>query len=149
MTDVSAAAFTAAFPFNYGHEVEFREIDMIGHVNNVRYADWAETIRSRYFEDVLHKEMGGPEGAIVARHEMDYLAQVRHREYVIVGGRITRFGTKSFDFTTHVWSKDRARLVLRSVCTMVAYDFVNQQSIAVPDAWRERAGLPLLLKGRA
>lgn len=131
-------AFRAAFKLNYPHEVEFREIDMLAHVNNVCYCEWAETVRCRYFGDVIGEDIAGATGVILAKHEMHYDNVVRYRENVIVGGRVSRWGTKSFDFETEVWSQDQARRVFRSLAVLVAYDYTAGRAIAIPDVWRTR-----------
>jgi acyl-CoA thioesterase FadM len=135
----SEADFRRRFPMLYEHEVEFREIDMMRHVNNLRYGEWAETIRARYFEDVLGFGFLDDQSVVLARHDMHYAAQLAHRDRVLVGGAVTRWGTKSFDFETVVWSLPAARVVFRSNAVLVAYDYRANHSIAIPAAWRERA----------
>jgi acyl-CoA thioester hydrolase len=135
----SEAEFRQRFPAHFEHEVEFREIDMLRHVNNIRYAEWAETMRSIYFDDILGLSFSAAQSVILARHDMQYVAPVAYRERVIVGGAITRFGSKSFDFTTAVWSIAGARTVFHSTAVLVAYDYEQAVSIAIPPLWRERA----------
>jgi acyl-CoA thioester hydrolase len=130
--------FRSKFRLNVTHEVEFREVDVLGHVNNVRYCEWAEHARCLYFADVIGEEITGATGAILAKHEMHYVNMVRYRETVIIGGRIRRWGGKSFDFETEVWSQDLTRCVFRSIAVLVAYDYVANCTIAVPEEWRLR-----------
>lgn len=119
--------------------MEFREIDVLGHVNNVRYCEWAEHARCIYFADVIGENIAGATGAILAKHDMHYLNMVRYRENVIIGGRITRWGGKSFDFVTEIWSETLSRCVFRSTAVLVAYDYSAASTIAVPEHWRGRA----------
>jgi acyl-CoA thioester hydrolase len=133
------ADFRRTYPVSYEHRIEFREIDMLRHVNNVRYADWAESIRARYFHEVFGIEFTTGESVIIARHDMHYDAQVCYRDRVLIGGTIARWGTKSFDFLTGVWSLTDARLVFHSTAVLVAYDYRAHTSIPIPAAWRERA----------
>jgi acyl-CoA thioester hydrolase len=130
--------FRAAFRLKIAHEVEFREIDMLAHVNNVRYCEWAEHARCVYIADVIGSEIDGTTGVILARHDMQYLNTVLYREKVVIGGRITRWGGKSFDFQTEVWSEDHGRCVFRSTAVLVAYDYSTGTTIAVPEDWRRR-----------
>lgn len=127
-----------AFRLKIAHEVEFREIDMLGHVNNVRYCEWAEQARCVYFADVIGADIAGETGVILAKHDMHYLNMVRYREKVIIGGRVTRWGGKSFDFVTEVWSEDSARCVFRSTAVLVAYDYATSTTISIPEDWRRR-----------
>jgi acyl-CoA thioester hydrolase len=130
--------FLRRFPVHFEHEVEYREIDMLRHVNNIRYAEWAEWIRSRYFEDVMGFGILEGESVIIARHDLHYDAPVAYRDRVLVGGTVERWGTKSFDFVTYAWSRNDARIVFHSLATLVAYDYRINRSIPIPPAWRER-----------
>jgi acyl-CoA thioester hydrolase len=123
---------------HYEHEVEFREIDLLRHVNNIRYAEWAETMRSLYFDDVFGSSFFDDQSVIIARHDLHYDAPVAYRERVLVGGGVERWGTKSFDFVTVVFSLSAARQVFHATATLVAYDYRRNATIAVPPVWRER-----------
>ncbi len=128
--------FEATYTLRYEHEVEFGEIDMMRHVNNVRYAVWAETVRTVYFADVLRRDITSSEGMILASHDMTYEAMVRYRERVTIAGRVSRWGTKSFDFETAVFVPARKQFAFRSLARLVAYDYDTNRTIAIPPAWR-------------
>ena len=130
--------FRASFPLQREHEAEFGEIDMNQHVNNVRYAVWTETLRGIFFADVIQAEINGPTGIVMAKHELHYEGMVRYRERVAIGGRVSRWGTKSFDFTCEVWSLATGARVFRGIATLVAFDYEANASIAIPAVWRER-----------
>ena len=136
---MTRAEFEGTYTFRYEHEVEFGEIDMMRHVNNVRYAYWAETARTVYFADVLEREIASNEGVILAQHDMTYAATVAYRERILVGARVVRWGTKSFEFETAVLVPERELLAFRSRAVLVAYDYEADRTIPVPAAWRERA----------
>ncbi len=140
MTIADEADFRRRFPLVIEHEVEYREIDMLRHVNNVRYADWAESLRARFFDDVMRFSFFDAQSVIIARHDLHYDAPVFYRDRVLIGGGVSRWGTKSFDFLTVVWSLTAARQAFHSIATLVAYDYTANASIAVPTPWRERAG---------
>lgn len=138
VNDLTAERFLADYKIRVDHEVPFGEVDMLQHVNNVAYAEWAERIRSIFFADVIGEDIRSERGMIIARHDLHYLAPVAYREKLAIGGRITRWGTKSFEFETVVWSYASERAVFRAVATLVAYDYRRTCSIAVPGEWRER-----------
>jgi acyl-CoA thioester hydrolase len=139
-TDI--AAFRAAFPYHREREVEFSDIDSLQHVNNVRYAVWAETLRVTYFADVYGTRIDGRTGVIIARHDMHYEAQLSYRERVVVGCRVARWGTKSFDLETEIWSPATGRRVFRSTAVLVAYDYEAHASIPIPEHWRTATPAP-------
>jgi acyl-CoA thioester hydrolase len=130
--------FEATYTLRFEHEVEFGEIDMMRHVNNVRYAYWAETIRTVYFADVLGRDIASSEGLIMAQHDMSYAATIAYRERIVIGGRVVRWGTKSFEFETAVLVPARAQVAFRSRAVLVAYDYESERTIAIPDAWKAR-----------
>jgi acyl-CoA thioester hydrolase len=118
--------------------VEFADVDMLRHVNNTTYLRWAETARSEYFYDVLGEEIGGGSGMILGKMEVVYELPMFYREFVALGARVSRIGTKSFDFEHEIWSEDRAARCARITTTMVAMDYATNQSVVVPPVWRER-----------
>ena len=117
--------------------VPFCDVDMMRHVNNVAYARWAETMRTEYFGDVLQGSIGGTSGIILARTEIVYERPIAYRESVAVGGRVGKIGGKSFAFETEVWSEEHGVRCATIGCTLVAFDYETQQTIVVPDSWRE------------
>jgi acyl-CoA thioester hydrolase len=118
--------------------VPFADIDMLRHANNTAYLRWAETARSEYLIEVMEADIGGRTGMILARLDISYESPINYRENVAIGCRVSRLGTKSFDFTHEVWSVDREVRCARIVTTMVAMDYASETSIAVPPQWRER-----------
>lgn len=117
--------------------VPFCDVDMLQHANHASYVVWAETARCSYFEEVLKEPLTGRSGIILARLEFDYEQPLDYREDVAVGCRISRLGTKSFDFSYEIWSETRQRRAAHGVSTMVAYNYEAGQSIAIPQRWRE------------
>jgi acyl-CoA thioester hydrolase len=118
--------------------VEFADVDMLRHVNNITYLRWAETARSEYFYDVLGEQIGGRSGMILGKMEVVYEHPMFYREFVALGARVSRIGTKSFDFAHEIWSEDRAVRCARITTTMVAMDYTTNESVVVPAVWRER-----------
>lgn len=119
--------------------VLFRDIDMMQHVNHTAYIRWAEAQRSDYFMENFGEIVNGERGMILVRIEFVYEQQVALRENIAMGCRISRFGTRSFDFSYEVWSEDRQVRCAGGVTTLVAYDYTKRESIAVPAHWRQKA----------
>jgi acyl-CoA thioester hydrolase len=137
---MTAAEFEDTYACRREREVEMSDLDVFRHVNNVRYAAWSESVRAAYVSDVLRRDMfGSGPGVILARHDLTYEAPLEWRERIVLGGRLLRFGTKSFDFEVAVWSLHQERRVFRSLATLVAYDHGAGRSIPVPPEWRAAA----------
>ena len=118
--------------------VPFGDVDMLRHVNNVAYLRWAEQQRSDYLLDVIGASSAWTQGMILASLKIDYERQIAYRENVAVGCRVSRFGTKSFDFAHEVWSEDNGARCASITATVVAMDYDLQTTVAVPELWRER-----------
>jgi acyl-CoA thioester hydrolase len=124
------------FPLVSRFTVPFADIDMMQHVNNVAYIRWAEMMRSEYYARVAGEAINGAHGIIQATIDFTYERQLTYRERIAVGCRVSRIGTKSFDFAYEIWSEDQHHRVARGITTMVAFDFIANASISVPDRWR-------------
>ena len=124
------------FPLVSRFSVPFADIDMMQHVNNVAYIRWAEMMRAEYFAQVMKLPINGERGMIQASIDFTYERQLKYREQIAVGVRIPRLGTKSWDFEYEIWSETHAHRAARGITTVVAYDFVAQKTIAIPEEWR-------------
>ena len=118
--------------------VPFGDIDMLGHANNTAYLRWAETIRTEYSAEILGSFIGGERGMILAKITVTYESAIGYREAIAIGCRVSRIGTKSFDFDHEIWSEDRALRCATVASTVVAMDYTNDATIAVPSDWRDR-----------
>jgi acyl-CoA thioester hydrolase len=118
--------------------VPFADIDMLRHVNNAAYIRWAEQIRSEYFSEILGEDITSERGMIMAHLTIAYERPVVYRENVAIGCRISRFGTKSFDFAYEIWSEDHGIRVATLTSAMVAMNYTLNRSIPVPDQWRAK-----------
>ncbi len=125
------------FPLITPFTVPFADVDMMQHVNNVAYIRWAEMMRSEYFARVMKTPVNGDHGMIQASINFTYERQLTYRERIAVGVRVSRIGSKSFDFEYAVWSVDASHQAAHGFTTVVAYDFVARRTIVVPESWRE------------
>jgi acyl-CoA thioester hydrolase len=125
------------FPLVSRFTVPFADIDMMQHVNNVAYIRWAEMMRSEYFAQVMNEPINGERGIIQATIDFTYERQLHYREKIVIGIRIPRIGTKSWDFEYEVWSESKGHRAARGITTMVAFDFIAQRTIAMPQEWRD------------
>ncbi len=124
------------FPLISRFSVPFADVDMMRHVNNVAYIRWTEMLRSEYFAQVMQVPINGDRGMIQATINFTYERQLVYREKIAIGCKIPRIGNKSFDFYYEIWSETHGHRAAHGITTMVAFDFVSNQTIAVPRAWR-------------
>jgi acyl-CoA thioester hydrolase len=134
----SREQFEHTYVLRQDRRVEFGEVDMLRHVNNARYVYWAESIRSVYLAEIIGQDIWGSSGMILARHDMSYDAMIKYRDDILVGGRISRMGKKSFDFETCVWHPELDKQAYLATAVLVAFDYQANASIAIPEDWRKR-----------
>ena len=125
-----------SFNFVRAQEVEFRDIDGMGHVNNAVYLNYLESAKIDYFRRVLGltelEEMG-----IVGDVRITYRSPALLGETLAVGARVARLGTKSMEFEFEIRGPDE-RLVAEAASAHVAYDYGSRSTVEIPRDWRAR-----------
>ena len=114
--------------------VQWGDQDAFGHVNNVVYFRWFESNRMEYATRCgLAAAPQEPELApILARISCNYRWQVRHPDFLYIGGRMTRIGTSSMTVQHAIYSQQQQKLVADGESVMVLFDYQAQQSHPVP-----------------
>jgi len=115
-------------------EVEFRDLDGLGHVNNAVYLNYLENAKVDYFREVVGAGSLDTLG-IVADVKIAYRSPAFFGETLSVGIRVGDVGTKSLRFEFEVRGPDD-RLVAEGSSVHVAFDYETREPVAVPDDWR-------------
>jgi acyl-CoA thioester hydrolase len=116
--------------------VRFRDLDALGHVNNAVFLTYIESARIAYLLDLGVASGVEDLGIIVARIEIDFRSPVGLGEEVEIGVRASRFGAKSFDLDHELRAGGRLVAEAKTIC--VGYDYGSGETVAIPEAWRER-----------
>ena len=110
----------------------FSDVDPFQHVNNVSQQMYFDVGKMEYYEKILGDEvLLGDLRIVTVSTSTSYMDQIRLHDRVRVTTTCEKIGNKSLTL-----AGDRVCSESRSV--MVAFDFSRQQSMPVPDAWRER-----------
>jgi acyl-CoA thioester hydrolase len=126
-------------PGDYQLHVRFSDVDVYGHVNNVKYFEYFQESRIPLMER-LGRELPGAGShdwhVVVAQTDVEYKVPILFRlEPYEVRSRITHVGSKSFTIESEIREGDtlfsRARVVL------VFFDPATQRSFEPPAAYRE------------
>ena len=120
------------YPFHITLEVQFRDLDAMGHVNNAVYFSYMETARIKFMQTVGQTQSGS---MIVAEATCTYKSAAKLNEVLVVGIGISRFGTKSFDMHYRL-ETDTGRLVALGKTIQVMYDYQAEQSCPVPEDFK-------------
>jgi acyl-CoA thioester hydrolase len=136
----SAPAALAEYPYVHWEEVHFRDLDMLGHVNNVVYASWLESARIRYYMDLMELPLEQL-GLILAELTISYRAPAFFGERMAVGVRVSSMGTKSFVVEHLIVREGDEAVIATARCVLVCYDYKTGKTIPAPQKLREKVGL--------
>ncbi|MDZ7799258.1 MAG: thioesterase family protein [Trueperaceae bacterium] len=111
-------------------QLRFRDTDMFGHVNNAVYATWAEIARISFL-----RNLDPPSGdLILARIELDFLAQISFGQQIEVHSKVVRVGRTSVTLDQTVLADEAEAARIGSV--VVLYDYAHMRARPVTDAYR-------------
>lgn len=125
---------TLADPDRYRHwtpvTLRFRDLDLLGHVNNVTLAGWLEDGRVAMEMPVqpLRADYDGPVIVLADLH-VQYREEVRFGAEVRVGTRIQRIGTTSVTIGQAVFADGRCAAVAEAVEVLIG------ASSRTPEPW--------------
>jgi len=124
------------FGFVREQEVEFRDLDGLGHTNNAVYLSYLESAKVDYFREVAG--VGALDAlGIVGDVKITYRSPSFFGEVLAIGTRVAHVGTKSIHFEFEFRGPD-GRLVAEASSVHVAFDYGERRAIPVPDEWRRR-----------
>jgi len=120
-------------------QIRYGDLDTLGHVNNSRFLTYLEQARVTYFQErQMWDGQLSSTGLIVAKITVDYKLPLRVEDGgVDVWTRVARLGNKSFTMDHIIARQADAAVAGTSEIVIVAYDYDADQTIAIPQAWRD------------
>ncbi len=119
----------------YQPEIRFFDIDAMGHVNNSVYFTYFEMARVHFFGQLIGREWNWTEnGVLVAHNEIDYIRPVMFEDKIDIHVLVQKVGAKSFTLGYEVKRGDI--LYAKGNSVMVSYDFRNNVTTPIPDAYK-------------
>jgi len=115
----------------------FGNTDGLKHINNNVVGDWFEVGRNaifRYFSpdfDLSYEKWK----LIMVRTEFDFVSQMYFGEDVEIRTYVLKIGNSSFTTGHEAWQDDELKAKGKAV--LVHYDFIEKQSMSIPDDIRE------------
>lgn len=125
------------FAFEMEQCVVFRDIDMLGHVNNTVYSTYFETARIEYLYAV-GAEAAASLPLILAEITITYKSPAFLREKLAIGVRVAEIRNSSFVIESQIIEKTTGRLVATSRAVAVHYDYGEKRPKPLPNEWRQR-----------
>lgn len=120
-------------------EVRWRDTDPMGHVNNAVYFTYLEMGRVAYLRAIGERTTGLPAKDfkfILVSAACEYRAPVSYGRKVRVAVRVSRLGTKSFDFEYRLTSGGKTIATGRTV--QVAYDYAKGVTVPIQQSFVRR-----------
>jgi acyl-CoA thioester hydrolase len=118
-------------------EVRFRDVDMMGHVNNAVYLTYFEVARAHYWRALGETEDARIRTFVVARAECDFLSPAHLGDDLACGVRMAAIGRTSFTFEYLLHEKKEGRAVARGRTVQVMYDYQKASPRPIEDAFRK------------
>lgn len=114
----------------------FYETDAFGHINNTTVSGWFETAREPLFEMFAPTLDPSALNLILARTEIDFIAQLHYGSDVVIRTAIEKIGNSSFVVVHEAWQKDV--LAARGKAVQVCFDHQTQKSSPLSEQHRQQ-----------
>jgi acyl-CoA thioester hydrolase len=122
----------------------FYETDAFGHINNTTVSGWFETAREPIFQMFMPGSDPTVLDLILARTEIDFIAQLHYGTEVVIRSGIERIGKSSFVVAHEAWQKEV--LTARGKAVQVCFDHKTQQSMPLSEHYRQQLQVHLIEK---
>ena len=111
----------------YDCRVRFSDVDVYGHVNNVKYFEYYQEARLAFMHDLRWRDGESTFDLVVARVIVDYKRPILFRpEPYVVSSWVTRVGKSSFGMSAEI--RDGDEVLSRSSAVLVTVDAATQRS---------------------
>ena len=129
------------FRFYHPIEVRYGDLDPQGHVNNAKFLTYFEQARVQYMIELglfTRDQSFMKIGVIIADIHITYFAPVYFGQSIKVGVRAWKFGNKSMTWEQNVLDAETGKEVAKGEVVIVTYDYKEQETIPIPQEWKEK-----------
>lgn len=127
-------------PYLVDVPLRWSDMDALGHVNNVQFVRLLEEARVLMLRDWFPAHGTQQPPLLIARTEIDYIAQLRYRPRpVVVSAWVSQIGGASYDLDYQVRdsAEPDSRIYARAQSTQVRFDLEAQRPSRFTPAERE------------
>lgn len=141
---------TSGYPSVIELPIQWGDMDLANHVNNVMYARYAESGRVAYFDSMLNNtsmmNFGTGIGPILGELNIQYKMSLQYPDMLCLATKIIDLPDAfSYRMETLIISKKHERVAAKATAYMVSYDYENRKKAPTPTLLLEKAGM---LEGR-
>ena len=126
--------------------VQFRDIDVMGHVNNATYLQYMETARVELARRLGQLTDGIRPGFIVASARCEFKKPIRDERRITVSVWVSRTGDHSWDLDYSIQGPRRVEFAVGRT-TQVAYDYSSRSAVRISGKFKselaKHLGAPL------
>jgi acyl-CoA thioester hydrolase len=116
--------------FSIDLPVQFRDIDVMGHVNNATYLQYMETGRVELARRLGQVREGFRGSFIVASVRCEFKKPIRDERRITVAVWVSRMGDRSWDLDYSIHGPRRVEYAVGRT-TQVAYDYKSRSAIQI------------------
>lgn len=114
----------------------FNDTDALGHISNTSFPVWFEEARAALFK-IFHPSLDIKTWPLIlAKTEIDFLAQTYWGDEVKITTYISKLGNSSCYVTHEAWQKEK--MVAKGLAVLIYFDYEANQSVSIPQDIRER-----------
>ncbi len=118
-------------------QLRFRDLDAMGHVNNVVYLTYCELARTQFYMKHAFKRSLHDIDFILAHADIDYLSAAEWGDRIEVSVWPTKIGESSFTLAYEIREMRSDRLLAKSTSVQVSYDYDKKQTKPIPAEFRK------------
>jgi acyl-CoA thioester hydrolase len=111
--------------------VQFRDIDVMGHVNNATYLQYMETVRVELARSLGQVREGFRPDFIIASARCEFKKPIRDERRITVSVWVSRIGDRSWDLDYSIRVPRRGEYAAGRT-TQVAYDYKTRSAVQIP-----------------
>ncbi|MBW1642656.1 MAG: acyl-CoA thioesterase [Deltaproteobacteria bacterium] len=130
----------SGFPVTVKQPLQWGEMDMHNHVNNVWFFRYIENARIAYYEKIKKYEFENETGIsfILASATCQYLSSLTYPDTVISGARMETIDKDSAILGYRLASSKNKRLAATAQTTIVSYNFTENKKVPFPNELKRR-----------
>lgn len=131
--DLNAQGISGDWPYGIADQVRFSEIDGLGHVNNLAYLAWFESMRVNYLRDYGITALGPQDTSVVVKNlTAAYHAPMFLGDAYVGTARTVNFRNTSFTMAYAVWTPVDGKMICKFEATALAVQVAPHSTDKVP-----------------
>ncbi len=113
------------FPYSYKITLRWGEMDAAGHINNVSYLRWTETVRVEFFKELgINTQFAGDTtGLILAWQDIKYIFPMLYPDEAHITMQVLEINEDHFISEQRIFSKKLERIIAISKTKTTSYNY--------------------------